>query len=124
VKTSKGNCQTGIDELQARVAIPRPHTVSDKADLLVPKLLPIKKYAVSAKALNSAPSNPIRSKLKPFHTCANKIKPSNDKAIAPHIDAGTYILRTYLIHNAIQIGAVNSIIKTRLSGTPRWIPRK
>ena len=30
-------------EFQARVAIPSPHTVNDKADLLVPKLLPIKK---------------------------------------------------------------------------------
>jgi hypothetical protein len=60
--------RSGIDEDQVRDAMPSPHTVSESADLLVPKLLPIKKYAVNAKALKSAPSNPIRSKLKPFQT--------------------------------------------------------
>jgi histidine ammonia-lyase len=122
--TSNGNFHTGIATIHAIDDVAKPQTVNDNAERVVPKDLPTRKYAVNANALRMQPNKPMASKVRPFQTWANIIKPSKESAMAPHIELGTKCLRTYLIQRAIQIGAVNSITRTRLNGIPRWIPRK
>ena len=124
VKTSKGKVQGGRTTSQNIEANPMPKISRAIGSRFFPIFSLIKKYAASAKALMTAPLIPMRSKVKPFHALATKTKPRIEKAIAIHISRATKDLRTNLIHKAIQIEAVNSIINTSAIGTPRWMPSR